>query len=412
MKCQHKKPSPCDKLSHYPLFAFSLQFAPFIADTFQATIRNVVLQRESSQAFIWKILGHDQDAKLIYLDPYQLSVTGERDPDIQLMNIVRKLHGDLLTGDTGSYIVELTACWTLIMLITGAYLWWPQSWRGKGIFSPRLHASGKPFWRDLHAIPAFYNLLFASFLILSGLPWSVFWGEQFAKLGQTYAWIAPSPNFHSAPSLAPTLNDDPHAQHRSEKSEPWVIQHTQVAAIEPHESTQIALVEPWLQQLPIAQFGPGIRIMYPATTDDVFTISYVPDKAEGQHTLYIHPSDGHLIDAINWTRYSAGAKVVEWGVMTHMGRQYGLVNQLAGLVVCLILVAGTIVGIYLSIKRQAPGSFAPPEVKPFDALPTWMKINFVTLAVIFPLLGISMLIVLLLNWLKCRRKHEKSSSVE
>ena len=35
-------------------------------------------------------------------------------------------------GDRGSMLVELAASWTIIMIITGLYLWWPRQAKGDG----------------------------------------------------------------------------------------------------------------------------------------------------------------------------------------------------------------------------------------------------------------------------------------
>ncbi len=79
----------------------------------------------------------------IFLDQYAARINGVRDPAWQPMTIARKLHGTLLAGDAGSYVVELVACWTLVMLLTGIYLWWPQRWQIGGVVAPRLKASGQ-----------------------------------------------------------------------------------------------------------------------------------------------------------------------------------------------------------------------------------------------------------------------------
>ncbi len=84
-----------------------------------------------------------------------------------------------------------------------------------------------------------------------------------------------------------------------------------------------------------------MRIFYPATEKDVFKINYVPDKAQGQQTLYIDPASGELLDDIGWQRYSALAKVVEWGTMTHLGLADGSVESVVELHVLLAGAGGS-----------------------------------------------------------------------
>lgn len=379
----------------------------------QAKFRNVKLPSTENQTYLWQLQIPNTGSRLIYLDPYQLRINGEQNPSTQPLNIVRELHGELLAGDTGSYLVELTAYWTLIMLITGAYLWWPKRWQWRGVLVPRITDEGRSRWRDLHAIPALCNALLVGFLVLSGLPWSVFWGAQFAKLGEVTPWVAASPNFKSAPSLS-SQPQDAHAQHQTANENetnklPWVIQHTEAPHISHHNQTpQISAAETFLKELPTQEFGPGIRIFYPAATDGVFTISYVPDKAEGQHTLYINPLTGALIQHIRWSDYSPVAKAVEWGVMVHMGLQYGAANKWLAFVVCVILIASIILGIYLWLQRRPKGELSAPQVYLSDKLPRFLVITFITLGIIFPLLGLSLIMVITLDYLLSKARSQKT----
>lgn len=42
------------------------------------------------------------------------------------MRLFFRIHGELLMGDRGSNIVETAACWTIVLLLSGIYLWWPH----------------------------------------------------------------------------------------------------------------------------------------------------------------------------------------------------------------------------------------------------------------------------------------------
>jgi uncharacterized iron-regulated membrane protein len=75
-----------------------------------------------------------------------------------------------------------------------------------------------------------------AFLILTGLPWSGFWGDNLAKLGtvQSLAPImAPTPNFNAAPNAPPhhapsnaALGDLPHADEL-----PWAVRHADLPVV-------------------------------------------------------------------------------------------------------------------------------------------------------------------------------------
>jgi len=360
----------------------------------------VRLPRSGNEASVWNITTANGLTRDVYLDPYRGRVNGTKDPEAQPTAIVRRVHATLLGGKFGGYVVELVACWTLIMMATGIWLWWPRKWKAKGVFVPRWSTTGRRYWRDLHSIPSIFNACFVILLVLTGLPWSAFWGEQFAKLGEVVPFVAPSPNFKAPPQADGHTDGDVHAAHRMASMNdpdaariPWTIKHTKA----PHGSgpgpVGIGEIEPLLSRLDRTRFGEGVRIFYPTGATGVFMISYVPDKAEGQRTLYIDPGTGRLLGNIGWTDYSPTAKAVEWGVMTHMGREYGLPNQLANLGVCLVLTGGILAGLTLWWKRRPRGELAAPTLSEADAMPLGVKVTIGTVALLFPLVALSMIAV-------------------
>ena len=103
----------------------------------------------------------DEHTLTIFVNPYTGQVLGDRDEDHNLQSVARKLHGELMIGKIGDYLVELAACWGLVLLITGLYLWLPRRrftvW---GTLLPRWWSKNRRvFWRDLHAVPGFYSVL-------------------------------------------------------------------------------------------------------------------------------------------------------------------------------------------------------------------------------------------------------------
>ena len=59
----------------------------------------------------------------VFVNPYTGDVLGKQRTDQMLMNIVKTLHGELLLGTVGSILVELAACWAIVLIATGLYLW-------------------------------------------------------------------------------------------------------------------------------------------------------------------------------------------------------------------------------------------------------------------------------------------------
>ena len=79
------------------------------------------------------------EAVRVYLHPETLAILHTFPEKERFMRWLFRLHGELLMGDRGSNIVELASSWTIIMIVTGLYLWWPRHAKGwGGIVYPRL----------------------------------------------------------------------------------------------------------------------------------------------------------------------------------------------------------------------------------------------------------------------------------
>ncbi|MEE3623963.1 PepSY domain-containing protein [Nitrospirillum sp. BR 11752] len=131
------------------------------------------------------IVGRGTEQFRVYIHPQTLAILKVVSEDDRLMRIVFRLHGELMMGDKGSFVVEMAASWAIVMILTGLYLWWPRQADGlAGVLYPRLGRGGRTFWRDLHAVVGLWVSFFALFLLLSGLPWSKNWGAYFKEIRQ------------------------------------------------------------------------------------------------------------------------------------------------------------------------------------------------------------------------------------
>jgi uncharacterized iron-regulated membrane protein len=118
-------------------------------------------------------------AMTAYVHPSSGEVLGTQLEADTMMEIVRTIHGELLAGDFGSLIVELVASWTIVMLATGLFLWWPRNQGLLGVLVVRTGQGKRLFWRDLHAVTGIWVSGAALVLIITGLPWTNVWGDGF-----------------------------------------------------------------------------------------------------------------------------------------------------------------------------------------------------------------------------------------
>jgi uncharacterized iron-regulated membrane protein len=367
-----------------------------------AQIVNVIYPRAADESFTWKITNNGVDED-VFIDANQAKILGKVDSEWRLMKAISRLHGKLLMDKIGGYavgswLVELTASWVMVMMVTGAYLWWPRKRQAAGVVYPRLKEKGRKFWRDVHAVPAFFNLFFVIFLVLSGLPWATFWGDNLASFGTLNANLVSSPGFSGAPTLD---ESQMHAQHHENADLPWAVRKADVPTVQDNAMQFISLdqLTGLLQASGVDASKPKLTITFPQSPVDVFTISYSPKQAQQQRTLYINPYSGAVMQDIPWQQYSALGKTVEFGVATHEGKQFGAINQWGLLLVCITIVTTIVAGITMWLKRRRKNTLSAP-VANNSKLPFGLKITLGSLFILLPLAGISFLAVIAFLFVK------------
>jgi len=304
---------------------------------------------------------------LVYVNPYSGEVTGSLVRDQMLMQQVRDLHGELMLGAFGSAFVELTACWTIILLMTGLYLWWPRAGlRWKGVFVPRLHQGSRIFWRDLHAIVGVYSAAVVLVLLVTGLPWTNVWGGLF-KRAQTATGQA-----------RPVAADFrvPYRSERSDGSVPLTLPAALAIAADvrvPEGSTVK------LPRGPEGTYGFINRARNPAESD----------------FLYLDQYSGKVLARANWDDHPISAKAVALGIRLHQGELFGTANLILMLLGALATVWLSATGVIMWWRRRPQGKLGVPELPVDWRLPRGIAVITIVLAIGFPLVGASLILVYL-----------------
>ena len=351
----------------------------------------------------------DQQNLQVFVNPYTGKVLGNLNADRNFQAIVRKIHAELMLGTIGDYLVELAACWGLVLLLTGIYLWLPRyGFSVWGTLLPRLGSKNKRiFWRDLHAVPGFYAVLLICFLILTGLPWSGFWGDTFAKVWGRF----PAQMWDNIPTstvLTGSLN-----QHGAQVV-PWAVEQLPMPQSGAHAQHQMQGTMHATSASPVtldsvvalaqASGAPaGFTVSFPKDETGVYTVSAFPDDPAHETTLHIDRYSGKVLADVRWQDYGLVPRAVEMGVAIHMGRYFGLANQLLMLLACLAIVLLSVSGIMLWWQRRPEGQIGAPPLPSYAQ--SWkMPVAIVAiLGVAFPLVGISLIAVLLLDYLLISR---------
>jgi uncharacterized iron-regulated membrane protein len=264
-----------------------------------------------------------------------------------------------------------------------------------GTLIPRLTRGKRIFWRDLHAVPAFWLSLGIAFLIMTGLPWSRFWGEYVQKLatntGVGYpaaVWWGEKPE-----STIPS---------KDVADVPWAAEQRPVPQSTEEKIFPVS-IDKVVEIANARHVHPGYNVYFPKDPTGVYTVSIFPNKAEDEATLYLDQYSGKVLDDYRFDDYGPIAKIIATGITLHKGSQFGLPNQIAGLIVCLGIVAITVTGLIMWWNRKPQGKLGAP------ALPKNFKLTKAIAAIIlgfgifFPLVGISLILMLVLDWLVMKR---------
>lgn len=353
---------------------------------------------------------HDGGRELnVFVDPYNAKVLGEQDAKQNLQAIARALHGELMVGTVGDRLVELAAGWGIVLVVSGLYLWWPRGRSSAGVLWPRFAARGRLLWRDLHAVSGFWGSALLLLMLLSGMTWTGMWGKQYADLWNRF----PAAMWNDVPKSdqqARVLNQ----AHR--QTVPWAMENTpmpQSGAHAEHAGHHMMSSKPAAPQVSLQQVEdiassrqvePGYSITLPTTADGVFTIAVFADDPRNDATLHVDQYTGQVLADVRWQDYSPVARATELGVMLHEGKMFGALNQIVILLVCLMILLGSVSGLVMWWKRRPEGGLGVPPLR--HDLPRWKTATVVmlVLGVAFPLVGASMLVMWVVDRCVVRRR--------
>ncbi|GLX98679.1 PepSY domain-containing protein [Herbidospora sp. NBRC 101105] len=336
------------------------------------------------------------DGISVYVNPGDGKVLGVVDDAGTFMATVRKIHGELMAGVAGDRIVETAACWSLILIATGTYMWWTT--RRRAAPKKRTRAS----LRRLHMWTGVGAGVAIVFLVLSGLPWSGFWGDYVNK-AQAY--------FDSGyPEVTSTSTVSGDLSHHPDAKVPWAATNLPVPESEAHHGGGGGVLQPGAIALEaaLAAARPAIRncppgecdlkMLLPAEPTGVYTVvtDHYRDPSAGQ-TLHVDQYSGKILTDYGWNEYGVLAKTVELGIAIHEGRRYGIVNLLVMLGACLALIGLIVTGVWMWWKRRPKGSVGAPR-RPANGRTTWGVVALLAvLGILFPLAGLTMVVVLVID---------------
>ncbi|WP_331343893.1 PepSY domain-containing protein [Cellvibrio sp. UBA7661] len=323
----------------------------------------------------------------VFVNPYTAEVVGQQQSQWQLMNVVKTIHGELLIGDVGSILVELAACWAIVLIVSGLYLWWPRNSKGlAGVLYPRLREGSRTFWRDIHAVTGIWISALALFLLVTGLPWAMVWGA----------------------ALKEVRTIDFSAQQDWSQSRAQEHQHWRAQAVESFDLTPEVL-----RTADALQLAPPVDLSVASVHHVNGHAHHHTWKASSQsqnrplRTDVWIKTDGSIEKQSNFAEKKLVDKAIGIGVAAHEGYLFGWFNLVLGVLTCTGLILMCVSGFILWRKRKPDSVLGAPPAMP-------VRVGFAVvaiplgLAIFLPLLAMSLVFLLLLEFLILRRIHPVS----
>jgi uncharacterized iron-regulated membrane protein len=324
--------------------------------------------------------------KDVFVSPHG-EVVGSLDAGTRIVEVARRIHSQLLLGQRGGWLVELAACWAIVMVITGLYLWWPRGRGAAGVVWPRRGF----LLRDLHAVTGFWVAGFALVLLLTGLPWTDVWGKAFGVVRAEMGWVKGAPQWSTdgAPEQLPAA----HASHNhggmhAEHSPPYELASLDLVVAQGMRESPA---------FPTLVLAPGAALFGPPSSDWTLT-SLVQDRPHGL-TLTFDAKTGAPLAREAFSDRHAIDRVIGYGLAWHEGALFGAVNQVIGVLTALALVTMAITGFLMWRRRRPPGALGAPALPAQQRKPVFVVVAILVLAALLPLLAVSLVVLWLVDLL-------------
>jgi uncharacterized iron-regulated membrane protein len=354
------------------------------------------------------LVGHGGELIRVFVNPATLQVLGVVRDNDRFMRVIFYLHGELLLGSKGSMLVELAASWTILMLLTGLYLWWPRNARLAGTLYPRLREGSRVFWRDLHAVAGLWISLLALFLLLSGLPWSKSWGGMLHTVRQSYASATAMQDWTTGSAAeraqikaenTPVVADEHAGMNMPGMDMPGMDMGDAHAGMPIDYSPLDRLVPVVAAQ----HLAPPVLIAPPSQHAPQWTARSDADDRPRRSDLVLDPATGAILQRHAFMQKPLLDRIIGYGIAIHEGALFPPLNQVLGVFTALGLMTLCTSAVVMWWWRRPGGVLGAPPALETAKYPALLLGLLAVLGVFLPLLGASMLLVLLVERLCLRR---------
>ncbi|WP_455915944.1 PepSY-associated TM helix domain-containing protein [Pantoea agglomerans] len=384
----------------------------------------------------------------VFVDPQTLEVRGMLNVYgtsgvLPLRTWLDYLHQNLLLGDVGRNYSELAASWLWVASLGGLLLWATSRAPGR-IKKGRSRGQSllrSRYWHSTLGVALLLGLIFFS---ATGLTWSRWAGDNISSMRAHFGWLTPAvntalrPNAEAADDSMPgmTMPADAHADHampgmdmpadaHADHAMPGMnmpadehAEHKQSGIPMPDNPAASVSISPEqfdavVHTARAAGISAGKIEIRPTTrADKAWTVSEIDRRWPTQvDSVSVDPRSYALLDKVEFAQFGLLAKLTRWGVDAHMGVLFGLPNQLILAAFALGLCVMIVMGYRLWwLRRPAAGQGPHPAE---TLIYHWRQLSLsgrfavsvvtVALALSLPLMGISLLVMLVIDAIRWQR---------
>lgn len=333
--------------------------------------------------------------RYVFLDEHN-QIIADQNAKHTYANVMRNIHSSLFTENTFiNYLVELTACWTIFMIISGSYM----------LIKKKLisNKSKKLKFQKWHGILGLIIAIPLFILVLTGLPWSGFMGAKIAgimdnsgTLGQSELAVNPPKSDVNEIPWATRSNQQPASKETSAHHGSGEIPNTKIQ----HQIT----IDKVIAQAKKEHITKPYSIVYPAKAEAAFTVSKGSNTGVtgldvspyDEKTLYLDQYSGENLGEVKYQEYGVIGKWFTWGIPLHEGHLFGVANKVINLLICVALLVAIGLGLTSWIKRMGNRKVKVP-VRVQKPMSISLIIVLVILGLLMPLFGLSILVVFIIE---------------
>lgn len=396
----------------------SVQAQSALATLPDSTLKQYIAPKSEDNVALFRV-GSADNEYMVAVDPYTAEVITSAPSNSNLYHTFNNIHADLLLGKTGDYLLETAVSLTVLLILTGCYLWWYRRKSVKSMLIPNAkQANKRSVFVTLHATLGTWLSILLLLFCVSGMAWAGIWGGKIVQAWSQFPagkWgNGPMPTSVIAPTHGEALNSG------SVNEVPWILELTPMPTsgstlgdkgISSTAPITIDTVDKFARE---SGFQGRYQLNVPQDDTGVWTLSqdsmsYDMPSPTADRTLHIDRYSGNVLADIHYADYNAFGKFMAVSIALHMGT-LGLWSLLANVLFCLSVIAICISGYVMWWQRRPSKLNAnssrkvglnPPPAK--GNIPWGLVITLLIVAVIFPTAIIAIVAIALLDFLLISR---------